>query len=54
MVHLWAVIGVAEVRTLTLYQHAYGLVGAHGDAGLAKLSGQARHSQYARPRPARA
>jgi hypothetical protein len=24
MVHLWAVIGVAEVRTLTLYKHAYG------------------------------
>ena len=29
MVHLWAVIGVADVRTLTLYKHAYGLVGAH-------------------------
>lgn len=35
MVHLWAVIGVADVSTLTLYKHAYGLVGAHGDAGLA-------------------
>lgn len=35
MVHLWAVIGVADVRTLTLYKPAYGLVGAYGDAGLA-------------------